>query len=53
VFEHDTWTAQFFPGFYQATYHSADYIDRHWGRVFKVVGKVTRGYVDLLALRKA
>jgi SAM-dependent methyltransferase len=52
VFEHDTWTAQFFPGFYQATYHSAGYIDRHWGRVFKVVGRVTRGYVDLMVLRR-
>lgn len=52
VFEHDTWTAQFFPGFYQATYHSADYIERHWGRWFKVVGTVTRGYVDVVVLRK-
>lgn len=52
VFEHDMWTSQFFPGFYQATYHSADYIERHWGARFKILGKIPMGYVDLLVMTR-
>jgi SAM-dependent methyltransferase len=52
VFKSDWLTAQFFDDFYQATYHSADYIARHWSRFFKIVGKVTAGYVDIVVVRR-
>jgi SAM-dependent methyltransferase len=52
VFEYDWMTAQFFPDFYQVTYHSADYIERHWGAFFRIIGRITTGYVELLVLTK-
>lgn len=43
------------PDFYQDTYHSRDYVEREWGRLFEIVRYVPRGlndHQDLVALRK-
>ncbi len=51
LFHVDGLSAPFFPEFYQSTYHSADYIERHWGARFRILGKIPMGYVDLLVMR--
>jgi cyclopropane fatty-acyl-phospholipid synthase-like methyltransferase len=52
VFHVDGLSEQFFPEFYQSTYHSADYIERHWGGLFRILGKIPMGYVDLLVMTR-
>jgi SAM-dependent methyltransferase len=37
---------------YQNTYHTDDYIQRHWGRFFTVVGRVDMGRQDLIVMRR-
>lgn len=41
-----------FPDFYQTTYHSRDYVERHWSRFFQVVDYVGLGDQDLVVLRR-
>lgn len=52
VFHVDGLSEQFFPEFYQSTYHSAGYIERHWGALFKILGRIPMGYVDLLVMTR-
>ena len=41
-----------FPNFYQNTHHLWSYIEREWGRIFLVLGKINIGDQDLVLLRK-
>jgi SAM-dependent methyltransferase len=37
---------------YQNTYHTDDYIQRNWGKLFKVLGRINMGRQDLMVLRR-
>ncbi|MEO8809644.1 MAG: class I SAM-dependent methyltransferase [Rhodanobacter sp.] len=44
------------PDFYQTTFHTADYVKRHWGRFFSVIDHIEgglNGHQDIVVMRKA
>jgi ubiquinone/menaquinone biosynthesis C-methylase UbiE len=41
-----------FPEFYQNTYHSKNYINKHWGSFFEILGEVPMGAQDLVIMRR-
>jgi SAM-dependent methyltransferase len=52
VFNRSGALAGIFPGYYQNTHHLWSYVEREWGRTFRVRGKINIGDQDLVLLRK-
>ena len=53
VFNRSGALADIFPGYYQNTHHLWSYIEREWGRIFEVRGKINIGDQDLILLEKS
>jgi SAM-dependent methyltransferase len=50
----DNWTSEF-PDFYHTTFHSAEYVLRHWSRFLEIRAYIPRGsldYQDMIVLQK-
>jgi SAM-dependent methyltransferase len=51
----DSWTGSSFPDWYHSTFHSPEYVFRHWAQFFTVVGYFPRGalsFQDAVLLRR-
>lgn len=42
-----------YPDFYQTAFQSREYIEKHWGELFELVGRISMGHQDLVVMRKA